>query len=195
VETTAEPIALEVTREDGRGFIVVAGRQIETREGLEVLALGTAQRFEPDMGFEEALRAAVEADAVAVVPWGFGKWWFRRGRLLDRVLRSPPVAFQLGDNAGRPVAATEPRHFRAARSQGMAMLPGSDPLPLLGENDKVGRYGFVLDHAPTSGRPANELKDALRSLTDSPRPFGRRERFVRFCLSQLAMQMRRRVSR
>jgi hypothetical protein len=194
VETTAEPIALEAVREDGVRILIVAGRQIETRERLEVLALGTAARFPRGMSLDQALRATVEADAVAVVPWGFSKWWFGRGRLLDRTLQSPPVAFHLGDNGGRLAAAYEPRHFRVARERGLAVLPGSDPLPLPGDDDKAARYGFVLDPAP-AGSPAGALKGALRGLRGSPRPFGHREGLVRFCRGQLAMQLRRRESR
>lgn len=192
VETTAEPIALEATREDGVRILIVAGRQIETRERLEVLALGTASRFPRGMSLDQALRVTVEADAVAVVPWGFGKWWFGRGRLLDRTLQSPPAAFHLGDNGGRLAAAYEPRHFRAARKRGLAVLPGSDPLPLPGDDDKVARYGFVLDPAPATGSPAEALKGALRRLSGSLRSFGRREGLVHFCHRQLTMQLRSR---
>jgi hypothetical protein len=190
VETTAEPIALEAAREDGVRILIVAGRQIETRERLEVLALGTAARFPRGMSLDQALRATVEADAVAVVPWGFGKWWFGRSRLLDRTLQSPPVAFHLGDSGGRPAAAYEPRHFRAARKRGLAVLPGSDPLPLPEDNDQAARYGFVLDLAPDTGSPAGALKGAMRRTNPSLRPFGRREGLVRFCRRQIAMQLR-----
>jgi hypothetical protein len=179
VETTLEPIALEATREDGARILIVAGRQIETRERLEVLALGTAARFPRGMSLDQALRATVEADAVAVVPWGFGKWWFGRSRLLDRTLQSPPGAFHLGDSGGRPAAAYEPRHFRAARKRGLAVLPGSDPLPLPEDNDKVARYGFVLDPAPDTGSPAGALKGAMRRTSPSRRPKGRSEGIVR----------------
>jgi hypothetical protein len=132
---------------------------------------------------------------VAVVPWGFSKWWFGRGRLLDRTLQSPPAAFHLGDNGGRLATACEPRHFRAARERGLAVLPGSDPLPLPGDGDKVARYGFVLDPAPAAGSAAGAIKGALRGMGGSPRPFGRREGLMRFCRGQLAMQLRSRESR
>ncbi len=69
------------------------------------------------------------------------------------------------------------------------MLPGSDPLPLPGEEARVGAYGFAVDVALDPLRPAAALLAVLRSGAFFA-AFGRRERLTRFVGNQLALQRR-----
>ena len=96
--------------------------------------------------------------------------------------------FFLGDNGGRPRVASAPRLFRLAEERGIAVLPGSDPLPFPGQVRKVGGYGFVLTGDVVPERPAAGLKRILAGLTQSPPSFGRRESLPGFVRSQLGMQ-------
>ena len=68
--------------------LVIAGRQIVSAERIEVLALGTRTQI-PDGQPLAATIDAVRADgALAVLPWGFGKWWGARGRMVDAYLET-----------------------------------------------------------------------------------------------------------
>src|SRR4029077_15635911 len=75
---TAEPESLIVRRGDDR-LILIAGRQVVTREGLEALALATAEDFPDGLPLDETLDRIRAAGALPVLPWGFGKWWSSRG--------------------------------------------------------------------------------------------------------------------
>lgn len=191
VGVTAEDESVLVSREARTALMVVAGRQIVTRERLEVLALGTRAEFEGGLALSETLAAVSASRATPVIPWGFGKWWAARGRCVEGLLRRPDVPrFFLGDNGGRPRIASTPRLFRQAAERGIAVLPGSDPLPFPGQVGKVGGYGFVLrgDFAPD--RPAASVKLILAGLNQSPPAFGRRESLPGFVRAQLGMQWR-----
>ncbi|HXE56433.1 MAG TPA: hypothetical protein VNK43_00385 [Gemmatimonadales bacterium] len=192
VDPTGEACSLALSRERDR-LVLVAGRQIATREGLEVLAVGTLKRFPRDLPFRAAVDAALEAAGIAIVPWGFGKWTRFRGALVGELVASAdPSRVFLGDNGGRPAAGPEPRLFAEARARGIRILPGSDPLPFHREATKVGRYGFYLDLEPGPA-PAAALKHRLRDPAVRPRPFGRREGLVAFLRAQTAMQLRKRA--
>ena len=176
-------------------LLLVAGRQLVTKEGLEVLALGCRDLLTDGMALREARDAVIEAGGVPVVPWGFGKWWFRRGRVLSELIDSEsPGRWFLGDNAGRPKLSLPPRLFARAAQRGVFVLPGSDPLPLAGQDRKVGRCGFRLPPGFDPARPAASVLDGMRECREQPQTFGRYEGLAGFARQQLAMQMRKRVS-
>lgn len=174
-------------------ILLIAGRQLVTGERLEMLALGCREAFAEELPLREARDAVLAAGGVPVVPWGFGKWWFARGRVLAELIAADsPGAWFLGDNAGRPRLSMRPRLFAAAARRGVYVLPGSDPLPLVGQESKVGRCGLVLPGPPDRQHPAAMVLDALRRCTRQPQTFGRYESLARFARDQVAMQLQRR---
>jgi hypothetical protein len=191
VEHTANAEAVRLRRDD-MTLVVIAGRQIATTERLEVLALGCDAEFPKAYSFTEALDATHRAGAVAVVPWGFGKWSGRRGKLVRDVIdAASPGELFLGDNSGRLAMSRRPALFARGEARGLAVLPGSDPLPLNTEGSKAGRYGLVLPVDLDHDRPLDFIVAAIRSLRPPVMTFGRLERVASFCRCQLAMQLRR----
>src|SRR5919112_3355993 len=79
---TDEPTSMVAVHDSGDRLLLLAGRQIATRERFEVLALGSELEFPSGRGVGDTIAAVRDAGAIAVVPWGFRKWWFRRRRLL-----------------------------------------------------------------------------------------------------------------
>lgn len=186
---TSEEEVLLARDPRGRRLALVAGRQVVSREGLEVLALGTLATFPRGLGFEEALDAAREAAPLVVIPWGFGKWWLRRGERVAAALdRLAPGEIYLGDNGGRPALAPRPTLFRRAEARGVGILPGSDPLPFPGQAGRAGRVGFAVEGARGEALSWAALLRALRS-DGAVRPFGRYESIPRFLRNQAAMQL------
>jgi hypothetical protein len=173
--------------------VIVAGRQIATRDGLEVLALCQDSEYPTDLAIDEAVEAVKQQGAIPVIPWGFGKWWFRRGALVSRLLESAkhPQLF-LGDNGGRLRGAPRPKLFQRANDKGVLILPGSDPLPFPEQSDRAGSYGFVLETDIDLKQPAHELGMLLRAATKQPRTFGQLEAPSGFVKNQIAMQLRKR---
>ena len=190
--TTAEPTSLRARRDDGAELLIVAGSQVVTRERLEVLALGIRPAPADGAGLDETISAVLDGGAVAVLPWGFGKWWGARGRLVDAALRrhACPGLF-LGDNGGRPALAATPRKLLLARRSGTWTLPGSDPLPFRREQGKAGRVGCMVRTPALGDSPAARIVAALRALTSQPALYGRYERPFAFVLNQFAMQLRK----
>lgn len=191
-----DPDAVVARRDGAEPIAVVAGRQVVTRESLEVLALGTVAKFVDGRDLASAIEAVRAAGAIAAIPWGFGKWWASRGRTVRSwIERSRPGALFLGDNGGRPRATPRPPLFRLAESRGIAVLPGTDPLPLDGQSRRVGSYGFVLPGPVDPDRPATSMRRAVRDPGFRVVPFGVGERWWSFAVSQVAMQLRARRRR
>lgn len=176
-----------------RRLLLVAGRQVACAEGLEVLALGTLARFEDGLPIRETLARVRDAGALAVIPWGAGKWLGQRAELLSSLLRDArPGGLFLGDESARPIFWPTPRHLREAAALGIRNLPGSDPLPFPRENGRAGSYGFWLHGALDAQRPVSSLKALLRDAATQLHPFGRREWPLAFLRNQIAMQLRKR---
>jgi hypothetical protein len=191
-EHDCEPEAL-VVRCGSRGLKLIAGRQLVTRERLEVLALGTTAALPDGEPIETTLAAVRDAGAAAVLPWGVGKWLGARGAVIERLLADPKWQHVfLGDNGNRLELGPEPAQFAAARRAGRAVLPGSDPLPLPGEEVRVGAYGFAVDIVLDPLRPAAALLALLESGSAFA-VFGRREPLARFVGNQLALKLKSRL--
>jgi len=193
-EPTAEPESLTARRRgtDDR-LVLIAGRQIATREGLEVLALCTAEEVPDGLSLGETLDRVRAAGALPVLPWGFGKWWLSRGERVARQIRELPADAELylGDNAGRPAGALPSRLLRAAEERGIPVLPGSDPLPLETHADRAGSYGFLLSGKLDPDRPAQSLARRVRRVRAAGgrlRPFGRRSGLLQFCRDQATLR-------
>jgi hypothetical protein len=185
-EPTLEEESLRAVNGAGESLVLVAGRQIVARERLEVLALGKDLELPDELPLREVLERVRESGALPVLPWGFGKWWGRRGAVVAETLGQDGEIF-LGDNGGR--LGLEPALFRQARKLGIRLLPGSDPLPFSRHEGLAGSYGFVLTHAVDLDQPASALLRRIRE-SGQPRAFGRRAGLPRFLRDQVGMQLR-----
>jgi hypothetical protein len=193
VEPTAEDTSV-VARDGARQLFIVAGRQVACREGLEVLVLGTTHRFADGRPIREVLRESEEWGVPRVIPWGPGKWLFRRGRLLRQLIAEfrRPTLF-LGDEGGRPVFWGYPQHFAHAARLGVRDLPGTDPLPFPHDIGKVGRMGFRLALDLDRARPGASLIAALSGPGAQLERFATLEPPLRFVRNQIGMQLRKRL--
>jgi hypothetical protein len=105
-------------------------------------------------------------------------------------LRSPVGRLALGDDGGRPRWTPRPSILRRGAAAGAMVLRGSDPLPLPGQESRVGEVGFAVAGRWDPHRPLASLTGAL----------DRGERPVRFGDGQsvqsfLGDQLRLRISR
>ena len=188
---TPEESALRVRfagEQDGPEMYVLAGRQIITSEGLELLALATRIVIPDGVSLAEGIERVRAANGTPVVPWAFGKWWGRRGQVVRAALTSadPP---DLGDNSARPSISPDPDLFARAESIGRKVLPGTDPLPLRAHQTRAGSYGFVLEGGVSVEQPARSLVSALAGHSRSPKRFGARVGPVAFVRDQVALRL------
>jgi hypothetical protein len=168
---------------------------LQTAEGLEVLALGCVESFADGQPLEACLAFAAAHARWTVLPWGFGKWWFGRGRVVARVLQAAGARRRdarselfLGDNAGRAASLGQPRMFTRARQLGIRILPGSDDLPLRVPLTAAGSYGAVLAGPLDLEQPARHVRRLLHEADGQPPVFGGCQASLsRFCRRQLTL--------
>lgn len=192
-----DALSVHATRDrDGARLTVIAGRQIRTRNGLEILGYFTTASILDGPSLATLVEAVLASGGIPVVPWGFGKWWGRRGREVRELLASSLSSrIYLADSATRPHTMPAPRLFELASRMKVPVIAGTDPLPFGGEERKIGRYGFALEAAGTASDTADDLRAVLRSRMIEPVIFGRRERTAAALGLQLRMQARRSMAR
>lgn len=197
IEKTGDKTVLQARRrtdstDTKNSIYIVAGRQIITAEGLELLALVTDSAFEDGLPVSSALTAVREQDAIPVLPWAVGKWLGKRGKILSALLAAEAKAHNdlwLGDNSGRPIFWPDPLHFKQARVLNMPVLPGSDPLPFASEAMRVGSFGFSMRDQLSEAQPAADLKRLLRAKETEVLAYGQLENPWRFFINQLRLRM------
>jgi hypothetical protein len=173
-------------------LFLLAGRQIVSREGVEVLALVTDSYLADGLPLFDTLGWAHERGALPVLPWGFGKWSLSRGALVRQALaRRGRQRLFLGDSAARPQLAPTPGLLRLAKEKRVHVLPGTDPLPLPSQTTRAGSYGFALSGPWDESAPARSLLRQLAAQLLQPAIYGRREGLLGFVYAQAWMQARK----
>ena len=187
---TDEKISLQAERADNFCIYLVAGRQIVTAEKLEVLALFTDRKFKNGVSLVKLIKDINRCGAMAVIPWGTGKWLGKRGQFLKKlIVNEAELNFFLGDNGGRPFFWPEPVHFKIARQKKISILRGSDPLPLAAESRRAGSFGFYLQGTLSEETPAKDLKKLLTSRIKDIKDYGKFQGGLRFFLNQLLLRL------
>ncbi len=196
IRRTAEDASLHLKADNGISIFVLAGKQVVTSEDLEVLAIG--RNCAPPLrgSLDETVKFVQEQGAIPVIPWGCGKWFQRRGRIIKALIRdrSGEMIF-LGDNGNRPFFWRQSAIFSLGSAAGFANLPGSDPLPLAGEHLRPGSFGVSLSGVLEAETPYQSLRAHLRNPEKKLHPFGKAERSIKFLKNQLLMQYQKRINR
>lgn len=191
-EHTSEPCSLRAMGENGMSLILVAGRQIITRENLEILALVTGERFTDGAPARAVVEDVWRAGGIAVAPWGVGKWLGARGRVVsDLLVHGGDGRLFLGDNSGRLRLPVTPRRFREARARGIRILPGTDPLPIAGEEERCGGFGFAVDAWLSAATPGADLRRWLLDEDGLVDAYGNTEKPLRFLRNQWLLRRQR----
>lgn len=186
---------LLASREGVPEILLVPGRQVRSHERLEVLFLNSQETHADDRPLHDVIGTTQPTHVLVVLAWGVGKWLGRRGRIVDRVIRTRASdgGLMLGDNGGRPVCWTEPSQFRTARQAGLKVLRGSDPLDLPGEEQRVGSFGALVEAVIPRSDPVATIVEALRDPGKPLQDFGHLQRNARFLRNQLGLRRRRPV--
>jgi len=190
VRATGEMCSLLVGNELDDQMFVIAGRQLITRENLEVLALITMQGFSDGLPITVLIEDINRYGAIAVIPWGVGKWMGGRGEVVGSLLTEENRGkLFLGDNGGRPGFWPPPVHFTKAGQIGIHVIPGSDPLPLKTEGERCGSYGFAVRGVLSPDYPGRDLGRLLGKDSVIIEPYGELESTGRFVRNQLLLRL------
>ena len=165
IKSGGDEEALWVDFGEPRGkLLVVAGRQIITKERLEVLGLATKGRIADGRPISQVIEEIHALKGVPVLNWSPGKWFGGRGRVVRRLIdASPAHRFLIGDIGMRPNIWGEPSLMRLAGRRGFISAAGSDPLPFEGEERRIGAFGVIGDFDIDFGNPLSDLRRFLRS--------------------------------
>lgn len=147
---------------DGRELLVFAGRQVVTKERIEVLALTTDADIPDGLAAREVLQRVRDAGGVSVLAWAPGKWLFNRGKLVASLIEEAKAGeLVLGDSSLRPIGWGEPLLFKQGARKGLPVIAGSDPLPFAGEERQAGRYMTLWDESFDATNPVTEMRRLL----------------------------------
>lgn len=174
----------------GEKIHLVDGRQVVTREKIEVLALFCNTDIDDGLSLTETVDAVKRIDGIPVLPWGVGKWFGKRGESIRSfLLDHSKETFFLGDNGGRPWFWPTPNLFKLAGKVGVEVLPGTDPLPLAVEASRVGSFGFYVDKNDThEDSIVADLKRLLLFGKIPIMPYGRLQNNMNFVLNQVRLK-------
>ena len=77
-----------VRHPSGRRLFIFVGMQLVSAEGLEVLVAGCHENSGERLPVEDIIQHYSRRHLV-ILPWGVGKWFGRRGRLVEKLLEGP----------------------------------------------------------------------------------------------------------
>ncbi len=163
LDRLAEGPGVKITSPAKETLFLIAGRQIVSRESLEVCALAcTLQLPDRQYAAAEIVDRVHLAGGVPALNWAPGKWLFSRGKVVVALLqRFHPDELLIGDTTMRPALWSTPCLMRSAQRSGFHILAGSDPLPFSGEEKQIGRYACRMQAAWQNDRPIASLRAAL----------------------------------
>ena len=186
--STAEKNTLLAQTSKGHQIVLVLGRQVVSAEGLEVLGYAPHRNVRGGLVADRIVANILAADGIAIIPWGFGKWMGRRKSVVVRLIETWGNTLSIGDNGGRSVLFFSPAIFETARKKGIRILPGSDPLPIAGESERVGTCGFCLEGLIDQDAPLSHIIQALNRPRNNVKPFVRHARPIEFIRKQAMLR-------
>lgn len=166
-------------------LLIFTGRQLVTRERLEVIIIGYPGEIENGLPAEEYIKRYSD-QALVVLPWGVGKWLAKRHQVVSALLEKYQGQFVLGDNGGRPGWWRSIPHFRRAEALQIPVLAGSDPLPVSSFVRRVASYG---SRFPASFDSCSQWVEHVRSLRGSPQTYGSLATTLTFLKDQLGIRV------
>ena len=192
VNVTSETTSLELTHRDYPDItlFIVAGFQVVTREKLEVLGVGLEASPPEGELLEKTVESILTENGLVILPWGVGKWLGNRKHCLETYVKtSDSSRVFVGDNGNRPTLWPEPALFAAGQAQGPRVLSGSDPLPLAGEERRVGSFGSIIHAALDHEVPTRSIISALADPHTRITPYGKLQPLTRFISQQVRIRM------
>ena len=185
-EIQGQPAVL--LKKSDQQIIFIAGRQVITKQGLEVLALFNDEQYEDGEDIQTIIDKINDNEGIAVLPWGVGKWLGKRGNIIRGLLNSnKPGKLVIADISARPALWPLPDQFKLARRSGYSSLYGTDPLPLESDQDRIASAGMVMELSSDESQAISELKSALLKQTDHE-TYGKRVSAFRFVKDQLMLR-------
>lgn len=189
--STGEDCSLYACSGGSKSLIIIAGHQIVTAEGLELISILSRDKYQDGDTLPKLVEKVSKRGGISVVPWGFGKWSGKRGQILESFLEDVNDSkIFLGDNSGRPYFLPRPWLFQKAEAKGIHVLPGSDPLPVSEGYKRTGSFGFIINKSLPDQNLSQFIKNELILHPQGIRPYGKRDGLFSFIRNQIAVRVR-----
>lgn len=189
---TKESNSVIVKDTSGQSIIIVAGRQIITKERLEVLGLGLLDELKDGSPITEVIKFVYNKNCIPVLPWGVGKWIGKRGKVIRKLIElGNSYFFLLGDNKNRPFFWPRSHLINIAERKGILHFPGSDPLPFKNAMKRAGSFGIWFEGTLNLEIPFMDFKEQLLENTSEINYFGKLESTCNFFRNQISIQINR----
>lgn len=190
VTESAEPISARAMKSCGESVILISGSQVQTSEGLEILALACSFDNQPSLSASDTIGAVAAAGGIPVLPWGFGKWMFKRRQSVLGILEAlEPSSYFLGMTEKRPERWHHDRLWAHAAQMGVRNLQGTDPFPMIHQANIVGTFGSFLEATLDPDRPAQNLRELLLSPQTQPTAYGSGCTLRGFLTTQISIRL------
>ena len=190
IRATASAVTVVAEKTDCIPIVIVSGRQIQTHEGLEVLALGCAGHFGENGALAEVAQEACSRSWFCVIPWGFGKWSGRRAKVIRSLAASSLRShIFLGDNAGRLRWVPTPWLLSFSRNGSIPVLAGTDPFPFGRHPDRVGSYGVFVEGPVDLADPGPAIRELIGKDRRQLPLYGQSAGLFRFIFDQVGIQV------
>ncbi len=160
---------IRLTRDsDQLSLNLLPGRQVITRENIEILALSCPEMIADGQPALDVIFQLNQLNRIPVIAWSPGKWFGERGKLVKRLITElDRQDFLIGDTTLRPYGWGIPGLMKQAQQLGFAVIAGSDPLPFSGEENWLGAYYTVIESEQNLSATAllKAIKQGDTSLT------------------------------
>lgn len=175
VSAGPEKHCVSFSKQGKQELCLVAGRQIVTKKKLEILGLGMEEIVPDGLPAEEVIERIIAPGGMPVLAFSPGKWLFKRGRLAMALVEKHRQNLLIGDSALRPLGWGEPEIMRRAEGK---TLPGSDLLPMPGEEKYAGCYGFIYQGSFDTSMPLTSMREIITATSQAIMSAGRRCSFI-----------------
>jgi len=188
ISTTGELNTLSAQSLDRRKICLIIGRQALSEEGLEVLGYSPTYLVDSGLPIKKIIVDIRASGGIAIIPWGFGKWIGKRKKVMIDLIKTWDDIFFIGDNGGRPKFLSYPYVFQLAEKKGIRVLPGSDPLPIPNEFNRIGSCGFSIEGKLDENAPLSQIVDKLKNPSIKMKPFASYIKPINFIFVQLHLK-------
>lgn len=161
IERTQELISVRVQLAPHKELWVISGKQYNSIEGLEILALGAVENIQDKQPATDLILEISRSGSIAVIPWSFGKWTLSRKKLVTDLINNTSLHFCLGDIFGRPKVIGSEKIFEGAKIYGRQILSGTDTLPMSGEETHACSLCTEFSSPFDPSFPFQSLKNAM----------------------------------
>jgi hypothetical protein len=147
--------AIVLTVNSKETLVLFPGRQHVTEERIELLSLFHADIYLDPVTLDTLYSIIKDRDGIPILPWGQGKWLFRRGEIIKSFLKKNRVL--LCDHPSRKSFFALNTSFSENK-----VVYGSDPLPFVNEEKAVASYCGYWFHTFNIDAPVESMKEILK---------------------------------